>query len=93
MAVKSSLLLATGTVKSGTTRLYGISFMGLTAAVGNLVLRDGGGGGSIVFEIDASRVPNGVVYSRIFPNPIRCGTDLHATLTTVAVTPVEFNYD
>ena len=76
---------ATGTVKSGPGVVKSVTF-GSTAAASNLVLRDGGAGGTVMMEIGSA---SGAAFYGDYNFPFT--TDLHATLSGAAASlTVEF---
>lgn len=75
--VKAKKIAATGALVVGPARIKAISYV---PAAGNITVRDGGAGGSVVLDFDTNTV-NG--YIEIPCNGIRCEGDPHVTLTTV----------
>ncbi len=83
--VKSTRLIATGTVFGGRARVKGIYLVPGVAA-GTVVIRDGGASGAVVATIDSTAGGN-ASYIKIPEDGLLCTVDAHATLSgTAAVT-------
>lgn len=79
--VRSSNITATGTAVSGPARVKGIWYRG-TAAAQTVVLRDGGGAGTVKLTLDGLAVAD-VRYLDLPEGGMVFATDVHATLTNV----------
>ena len=79
--VKAARVGATGTAVNHRTRVKGYS-IAHTASAGSIVLRDGGGSGATLLNIDTPAVA-GSMYLEIPGEGILFETDVHATLTNV----------
>jgi len=75
----------TGTIQSGRTRVFGISYSG-PAIAGSITLRDGGGSGTVKMVVDTAAVIGaGAVY---VPGALLFKTDVYAAFTTEQVTAI-----
>ena len=79
--VRSSNITATGTAVSGPARLKGVWYRG-TGAAQSVVLRDGGGAGTVKLTLDGLATAD-VRYLELPEGGMVFATDLHATLTNV----------
>ena len=75
----------TGTIQSGRTRVYGLYYTG-TATAGDIVLKDGGSGGSAKVTLSKAAVAESKMVE--FPRPVLFKTDVYATFTTEQVTSI-----
>ena len=75
----------TGTVQSGRTRVYGLYYTG-TATAGDIVLKDGGSGGTAKVTLSKAAVAESKMVE--FPRPVLFKTDVYATFTTEQVTSI-----
>ena len=81
-ALKSAEVVATGTLVADACRVMGV-YVEHGATGGALILRDGGAGGTILFEVPTP----GAAGSEYIPFPepgMDFDTDVHATLTNAA---------
>lgn len=79
--VRSINITATGTAVGGAARVKGIWYRGATGAQ-TLVLRDGGGAGTVMLTLDGLAVAD-LRYLELPEGGMVFATDVHATLTNV----------
>ena len=79
--VRSSNITATGTAVSGPARVKGVWYRGATG-VQSVVLRDGGGAGTVKLTLDGLAVAD-VRFLELPEGGLVFATDVHATLTNV----------
>jgi len=79
--VRSTNITATGTAVAGPARVKGVWYRG-TAAAQSVVLRDGGGSGTVMLTLDGLATAD-VRYLELPEGGMVFGTDVHATLTNV----------
>lgn len=79
--VRSSNITATGTAVGGPARLKGVWYRG-TGAAQSVVLRDGGGAGTVKLTLDGLATAD-VRYLELPEGGMVFATDVHATLTNV----------
>lgn len=79
--VRSSNITATGTAVSGPARIKGMWYRG-TAAAQSVVLRVGGGSGTVMLTLDGLAAAD-VRYLELPEGGMVFATDVHATLTNV----------
>ena len=81
--VKSAYITVDGSVYSAPARIKGL-LISPAATVGGLVLKDGGSGGSTVFQSTWAENLNPVPFCVTFPGEgIRCSTSIYADVTTL----------
>ena len=81
--VLSSHVEATGTMVTGRVRVKGYQFLGAGTA-GDIILRDGGSGGTIRLQFNISATPLNPLSFLIPGEGILFYTDVHVTLPTGA---------
>jgi hypothetical protein len=81
--VKSAHVEATGTMVTGRVRVKGYQFLGAGTA-GDIILRDGGSGGTIRLQFNISATPLNPLSFLIPGEGILFYTDVHVTLPTGA---------
>ena len=79
--VRSSNITATGTAVAGPARLKGVWYRG-GAGAQSVVLRDGGGAGTVKLTLDGLAVAD-VRYLELPEGGMVFATDVHAALTNV----------
>ena len=79
--VRSTNITTTGTAVGGPARLKGIWYRG-TGAAQSVVLRDGGGAGTVLLTLDGLAVAD-LRYLELLEGGMVFATDVHATLTNV----------
>ena len=80
--VRSTNITATGTAVGGPARIKGIWYRGDAVAAAAVVLRDGGGAGTVLLTLDGL-VTADVRYLELPEGGMVFTTDVHATLTNV----------
>lgn len=85
--LKAKEILATGTLLSGPSRLFGI-YWNSTAGGGQITIRDGGATGTVMIQFT---VPVGSGYINIPQRGVKFVTDVHVTLP--ATTGITALYD
>lgn len=75
----------TGTVFSYSALIHKAIFNVDNGATGTLTIRDNGSGGTIVLVL---RNDNDVSLDIDFPEPIQCGTNIHATISGTGATAI-----
>jgi len=83
--VKSTHLNASGSIYAGRARIKGFVMVAVASAVGTLVLKDGGSGGTTVIEVDvpSNSNPNSF-YVGVPGEGVLCQTNIYATMTNLA---------
>ena len=83
--VKSTRLNASGSVYAGRTRIKGFVMCATAGAVGTLLLRDGGAGGTVVIEVDVPGNSNPNSFYILVPGEgVLCKTNVYASMTNLA---------
>lgn len=86
--VKAAYVATTATVFADRTRCKGV-FVTPGSAVGTVVIRDGGSGGTTVFS--TATLSGGTPFAVPFPGEgVLCATDMHVTVTGADTTAVVF---
>jgi hypothetical protein len=82
--VMTAIVSVTGTAYAGRTRVRGLLVVP-TGSAGLIVLRDGGGSGTVMFSI--ATAANGEPFSVVIPaNGVLFETDVYAAVSNAAVT-------
>jgi hypothetical protein len=83
--VKSTHLNASGSIYTGRARIKGFVMVATASAVGTLILKDGGSGGTTVIEVDipSNTNPNSF-YISVPGEGVLCQTNIYATMTNLA---------
>ena len=87
--IKTAHLTATAIVFAGPGRIKAVSWVGGGTA-GSITFRDGGAGGTTVWILDAPAGVGTLGYIELPENGIRCETDVHATLSVLALVTVYY---
>ncbi len=80
--VRSSNVTATGTAVGGPARVKGVWYRGDAVSAASVVLRDGGGAGTVKLTLDGLSTAD-VRYLELPDGGMVFATDVHATLTNV----------
>ena len=79
--VKSTRLAVSGDIFGGPARVKGVYIVS-SGTGGSVVIRDGGGSGTVVATLDTPAVA-GMVYMKLPEDGLRCATSAYATLANV----------
>ena len=81
--VKSTYLTADGNIFDGPARIRGVLISPSTSA-GSLIIKDGGTGGTVVFETNWASNTTPAPFNVVIPaEGIRCETSAYADVTTL----------